>query len=723
MESYHQISNDIKVIKENVEKLLFVNVPQNVIADIILNNKYIFDNEIAKLVIEDSKLVENILKYYKDYFENKSNTHKLDDIKLKLFNGFKFDNINIKKQMVINYSNKLYEFCDKIKLFDELYIQNNNLIFIPETSNDKQLDIFDPRINQQEAFDLLEKDGLQTGIHCQATGCGKSFIIIRYIDYVYRLYGKKSKIILFTERVNILRDMFGFTKHNKKADDKKINDWKDLGIGDLTNINIVNNITKKNKKWYEELKLDQACLVVINRAYLTLSSYKKISNLTMILHDECHNTTSDKCNHFLTHFNKLNVPIIGFSATPLRTGSNELKELSKIYGNGINLKLLTDYNLIYAISQDLVLPPEFFWYHVDDTTTKKDINDISQIELGTVLELLNKLIPRMPNKKIIAWCGTIERTKKWKKLFEENYLQRHNMIGFKFYMDTSMNENDDYEQFYTSNGFSILFCATKHREGSDIPKLDACIFLDNIRNRSSIPFIQSIGRVLRIDKNTLLKTTGFVIEGVYKYENYEQEFINKIIGYYFALHNASNNNESKVEKMIKIKEIIKFDKNKQIIEFTINDHIIKINLNTIHWDNLIKKFLPIMNTKIKEISKKITNTNIKTNFENINFTFSKILHLKINNVQQSINSYKKLIEHLYNMIGNSDKIIKNTLLNIKKGQIKIKGFIFNEKNNISFQGADANKSILEIYNQCKHNNIKLLCQIKLNTDKLFDVIV
>jgi hypothetical protein len=37
-----------------------------------------------------------------------------------------------------------------------------------------ELYIFDPRINQQEAFGWL-----QTGIHCQATGCGKSFIIIR----------------------------------------------------------------------------------------------------------------------------------------------------------------------------------------------------------------------------------------------------------------------------------------------------------------------------------------------------------------------------------------------------------------------------------------------------------------------------------------------------------------------------------------------------------------
>ena len=35
-----------------------------------------------------------------------------------------------------------------------------------------------------------------------------------------------------------------------------------------------------------------------------------------------------------------------------------------------------------------------------------------------------------------------------------------------------------------SNG--ILFCATKHREGSDISKLDACIFLDYYNDIESV---------------------------------------------------------------------------------------------------------------------------------------------------------------------------------------------------------------------------------------------
>jgi len=32
-------------------------------------------------------------------------------------------------------------------------------------------------------------------------------------------------------------------------------------------------------------------LIVINRAYLTSSKYSTINNLSLILHDECHNTT------------------------------------------------------------------------------------------------------------------------------------------------------------------------------------------------------------------------------------------------------------------------------------------------------------------------------------------------------------------------------------------------------------------------------------------------
>ena len=102
------------------------------------------------------------------------------------------------------------------------------------------------RENQTEAFDRLEKNGLETCIHCQATGCGKSIIIIHYCDYINRII-INPKIILFTERVNILSDLFSFTKDEFGADKTKINNWKDIGIGDLSQFNIMNRITNKKK--------------------------------------------------------------------------------------------------------------------------------------------------------------------------------------------------------------------------------------------------------------------------------------------------------------------------------------------------------------------------------------------------------------------------------------------------------------------------------------------
>ena len=86
----------------------------------------------------------------------------------------------------------------------------------------------------------------------------------------------------------------------------------------------------------------------------------------------------------------------------------------------------------------------------------------------------------------------------------------------------------------------ILFCANKHREGSDIPKLDGCIFLDKVKKRSPIPFIQSIGRVLRKDPDNPAKVNGVIIDGYVKNNGgYEREFIDKIIDYYLSIQNLT----------------------------------------------------------------------------------------------------------------------------------------------------------------------------------------
>ena len=69
----------------------------------------------------------------------------------------------------------------------------------------------------------------------------------------------------------------------------------------------------------------------------------------------------------------------------------------------------------------------------------------------------------------------------------------------------------DFNDFYCAESNSILFCAIKHREGSDIPNIDGCIFMDLVEKRSERVFIQCMGRILRKDPNQQ-KRYGLVID-------------------------------------------------------------------------------------------------------------------------------------------------------------------------------------------------------------------
>ena len=687
---------------------------------------------IQKLIGSDHLFFEKIIKLYENKFIKYLNDEKsfdkiIEKLSEKILNNPDTD----KKSKYINVDKEIFPWLKESIFFSDLFEKNNSLpvtekdvIEWIENNSSTVAEKFIPRENQIEAFQHLEKHGLQTGIHCQATGCGKSFIILKYIGYTIKHF-KNPKIILFTERVNILADLFNFNKSSTLVNQENILKWKASGLCDLTEFDIINRVTIKKKDWAKLLnESTKPTLLVINRAYLTLDKkYEDINKgLNLVLHDECHNTSSSQCNDFLLNCKKTNVPIIGFSATPVRAGKNDHDKLMKIYAKTDDVKslnLLTNYNMIYSISKGLILPPEFYWYQFETCKGNKNKGElVSQEELGSVLEVLNHIIPLMPNKKIVAWCGTIALAKKWKELFEQSYKQRKNMINFTFGLDTSLTKSDDYEKFKKSEGCTILFCAAKHREGSDIRLLDACLFLDKVKDRGAITFIQSIGRVLRQCPNTPNKTKGIIIDGIVKdNDNYEKQFINKIFDYYLALENMTSiedetNTKTKYEQYIMMKDIIVFDKEKKMITMKIGSRYINISCNKIDWDEIITKFDSVLRQKIK-----ITNENL----DNIIFTHSKILNLKINNIQQPIKSYKKLIDHLYDIIDDSDKIIKNTLLNIKPALVINKGFIYNKKNNISVQGADANKSIREIYNQCEHNNIKLFVEIKLKSNEIINI--
>ena len=697
-----------------------------------------YSDDFKEIVLSNPELSLRILQRY----EKITNNFIQDDKTLEQLLDFAAKQLIVKddkeeKKLFIQINNQIYDFLTKENFFQKCYDEKgicNVEVSKQDVINYKKenpLDIanktnFELRKNQLEVKKHLETNGLVTGIHCESTGCGKSIEILMYIDFAHKL-NPNCKIVLFTERVNILADLFDFEKKTNPIDIKNIKVWKDKGICDLTGFEIIDRVTVKKSDWVQLLnKSTKPTLLVINRAYLTMTKeYEKLSQLDLILHDECHNVSSNKCFDFLKYFkskeivksiinvsnhqdndssSKLSksgkkiyktysskisevdklklssnntVPIVGFSATPLRAGKTKSGDetvynkdrLVEIYGLGGQLNLITNYNMVYAISEKLILPPKFYWFNIDNYLTKgkydkdkdkdKDKNkddkkkpnkkdkkegQVSKSELGSVMKILDELIPLMPNKKLVAWCGTIPLCDEWYVKFYEHKDMYENLKNMKIYKDYSKKIDDldvaGYETFKHIDGEGIMFCAQKHREGSDIKKLDGCIFLDKVKSRGAIPFIQSIGRVLRIDPTNLLKTSGFVIDGVVRDdEDYEKNIVDKILGYYFALadladlasldeivSNSNKTNESNYNKYVKLRDLVVFVPEEKKIKLKLDKVWIEINCKKLDWMNIVKNFDTILERKVGLSQDEI----LKAEFERLKKTVKEKNFLTIN---------------------------------------------------------------------------------------------
>jgi len=620
-----EIYEKLKKAFEDIIKFT-THTDNNELMSILLSNIHI-PEEIKKLILEDSKLFILVLDRYKDItnmYIAKSDT--LDNLINFVQKALISQQNNPNKVKFNRFDKIIYNYLESTNFFQLRYneMEQNNIIVtkqdiedykIQNPNNLFQVKEFNWRDNQKEAIERIKKCGFETGIHCQATGTGKSLIILKYIDLMYKKT-PKCKIILFTERVSILSDLFDF-KTKEGINNKNYTFWKENGICDLTVFEIIDRVTTKKFDWIDLMnKSTKPTLLVINRAYLTLcTKYKDIKNLSLILHDECHNVPSNKCFDFLKHNKDIKIPIIGFSATPLRTGTTKkegvsvsnMSRLVEIYGLDNKLNLLTNYNMIYAISNEppLILAPRFYWFDIETLQTKKqEGKQLSLTEIGSALQVLEEVVKTMHYKKIVAWCGTIPLCKEWYEeinKFKERYSNLKNM---ELYMDLSI-KNDakikGYEQFKTLETNGIMLCAQKHREGSDISNLDGCIFLDKVKSRGSIPFIQSIGRVLRLDPNKK-KLNGIVIDGVVRDDDdYEKVMVDKILGYYFALNDIAcieDVEKDSYKQYVSLRDMVEFDKTKKIINLNFNKTKITINCNNLDWKNIITKFESILEKKI-----------------------------------------------------------------------------------------------------------------------------
>ena len=317
--------------------------------------------------------------------------------------------------------------------------------------------------HQQNAIKKTIENNYESGIHFHATGTGKSYIALNILFEYHKKYPKRN-IIWFCEQKSILHDFFNNINISTLISKNLDNSIKIFNLVDKHDSNFINNL---NNSLY---------FLIINRAYLTYSKrYTKLENLPgLIIHDECHSIGNNSTKELINFFNEYGSSIIGFSATPEFTG---------IYKN-----IISEYSIYSAFCDNNILSPKIIWFE----NTKNIIKNISY------------LINQLYYKKIIVWGGLIENSsslmQEWKQYF----------TNFLFAIDTSK-QSINIEEFYKAENNAILFCAAKHREGSDIKNLDCCIFMDLVTERTSKTFIQCIGRVLRKDKDSN-KKSGLIID-------------------------------------------------------------------------------------------------------------------------------------------------------------------------------------------------------------------
>ena len=338
------------------------------------------------------------------------------------------------------------------------------------------------RPNQSRAIDTSVTNDFQSGIHYHATGSGKSWIAMYLILNFHTKYPKHN-VMWICEKKSILIEQF-----NRKT--LKDRDFDHI----FKTYNVLNYSEFKLADWFNSVNSgvfwNKPILLIINRAFLTSNDkYKKIKTpFHLIIHDECHTIVNKTTREFYEHMlERQPAPkCIGFSATP-----NQTYEPYK--------QIITSYSIYDAFMDDVIVPPKIQWFSCDDRLDYNEIVHLVKRQIDT---------SELVYKKLIVWCGMIdlceEMARLWSKIFSD----------YTICVDTSKSassEHKSYEEFDALEQKGILFCAAKHREGSDIKHLDACVFLDKVDKRCPKVFLQCIGRVLRLDK-TRRKTHGLVID-------------------------------------------------------------------------------------------------------------------------------------------------------------------------------------------------------------------
>jgi superfamily II DNA or RNA helicase len=608
------------------------NIPLNIIEELdnldIRKLNLIYECVKNKLQSEIKKLcgkykIDNIINFLLSIDLNKSLYIKfIDFVKDESFINYKdfillYERIIINHPLIImmkenNYDinkiNKIEEFIDFINNnSDEELEENENQLVEEENILEYTTTNFTFKDYQNLVFDtVIQQNFKQNGIIFQYMGSGKTAEYLHIINMHYNKDKQNNIYIIACERKEILEQLIFYRSEITDEDwNNGIRPISDVIIN-ANNFNIINY--PKNKLNIEDVKFDnnQPNILIINNAALRINYIKDnnilISNkhrIKLLIVDECHSSSASG-NYRLLKYIKDNFTctIYGFSATPVRT--NKLYDkMAEIYGfkenDELKINYIGTYTIIDSIKARISLP---FKYYMAPLSIIKDNENINKIK-----NIIDKVLPELPYKKIIVWCGSINKTEEYFEKIGHRYKIENEFDVFITH--NRVDDKDAIQNFNKKEKNAILFCCNQCREGCNFKNVDAGIYLEGYKTKGIVIRMQSSGRINRRDE---LNKKKYAIMIEFINDEKKDEIYGIIINQIIELYNYTLKNQTtKLDEIDKVFDFMQFmDKikieNGQIITDTFifdNAFIPTINCDNIRTNIINVKLNTIKKEKIK----------------------------------------------------------------------------------------------------------------------------
>lgn len=337
--------------------------------------------------------------------------------------------------------------------------------------------------HQRDALRAAEASDFASGTHAHATGTGKSVLGHALVRAFAERY-PGVLLLWMCEQAGVVAEIFSRPVARQG-----------LLVCDLVN--------RKPADWWSTVQSalcwGKPVLVIVNRAFLVSQRrYERLRRATvgLVVHDECHTGTGPTTRAFYEWLDVAHpqARIVGLSATPPALADAPHPALATIRSR---------YSLYDATADGTIVPLRMGWC---------DHQQRGRLSHKASARLVRTLADRARIQKVIVWCGTIDHCYTMAGVWREAV--RSADPPWLLAVDTSQPRTGwpDYAAFCATTGRGVLFCAAKHREGSDIPGLGMGVFVDGVETRGAAVFVQCAGRVLRRPRDGTSKPYGLLLD-------------------------------------------------------------------------------------------------------------------------------------------------------------------------------------------------------------------